>query len=66
MSRKIGKVPVTSTFQEWWESDLSDLFDDPEGITIISAVLENGTLYLICSYEEEPENRIEALQNQLQ
>jgi hypothetical protein len=47
---KISKVQITSAFNQWWESDLSDIFTEPERVVIISAVIDNGGLYLIYTY----------------
>jgi len=51
--QRLSKVQVTSAFQQWWESDLTDIFDEPDEVTIISAVIENGGLYLIYTYIDE-------------
>ena len=52
-TKVIAKVNVTSDFDNWWESDLSSLITADEGIevTIISAIVNEGSLYLIYSYE---------------
>jgi hypothetical protein len=49
----IGKVQVTAMFRDWWESDLSDIFTEPQGVKIISAVEYSGGLYLIYTHEVE-------------
>ncbi len=53
MSKKIAKVNVTSDFSRWWESDLSNLITNPDKVRIISAVVYEGTLYLIYEYDTE-------------
>jgi hypothetical protein len=55
MKKIIAKKQVTSTFDSWWESDLSTIFADINSITIISAFVEHGGLYLIYTYEIEGE-----------
>ncbi len=52
MEKVISKVQVTSAFDQWWESDLSSIFTNPDEVTIISAVVENGGLYLIYTYNQ--------------
>lgn len=49
---KLAKVCVTSFFMDWWESDLRDIFVNPDDIKIISAVIEEGKLYLIYTYND--------------
>jgi hypothetical protein len=51
MSLKLAKVQVTSGLSDWWESDLLDIFADPDRVRIISAIEYNGGLYLIYEYE---------------
>lgn len=52
MAKIISKVNVTSIFRDWWQSNLSDIFANPDDITIISAIEYNGGLYLIYTYED--------------
>jgi hypothetical protein len=47
----LAKVNVTSDLTNWWECDLSDVFVTPEKVTIISAVVDRGGLYLIYTYK---------------
>lgn len=49
----IAKVQVTSAFDQWWESNLEDVIPFPPK-QIISAVVDNGGLYLIYWYYSEP------------
>ncbi len=53
MAKKIAKVNVTGDFRSWWEIDASALFTKPEDVRIISAVVDQGTLYLIYEYETD-------------
>ncbi len=53
MSKKVSKVNVTSMFGDWWMSDLSDLFVKPDKVQIIGTVVNEGTLYLIYTYDDE-------------
>lgn len=50
MNKVLTKVQVTGAFNQWWQCDLSDIFTDVSEVNIISAVLENGSLYLIYTY----------------
>lgn len=50
MAKVISKVNVTSVFRDWWNSNLTDIFNDPDEVTIISAIEYNGGLYLIYSH----------------
>jgi hypothetical protein len=52
MDKVLAKVNVTSDIANWWESDLSDIFVNPDEVEIISAVCDNGTLYLIYTYSK--------------
>lgn len=49
----IAKVQVTSDFTRWWESDLKNVIDPSINAKIISAVVENGGLYLIYTYDSK-------------
>lgn len=52
MAKYIDKIDVTSCLRDWNGSYVKDLFTEPDKITIIGAVSDEGKLYLIYSYEE--------------
>ena len=64
MSKKISKVQVTIQFNKWWESNYSDIFTNPDKVQVTNAVVYEGSLYLIYTYDEadfiefSPENPI--------
>lgn len=49
----IDKVNVISCLRDWDGSKLSDIFLNPEKITIIGTVADEGKLYLIYSYDDK-------------
>lgn len=53
MAKMLCKVNITSVFRDWWESDLSDIFIDPNKVQIISAVTYEGGLYLIYTHDDD-------------
>lgn len=55
MKTVIAKVQVSAIFRQWWESDLSDIFTNPDEVTIVSAVVEDGGIYLIYTYKTNEE-----------
>lgn len=53
MAQYIDKIDVTSCLRDWNGEYKKNLFHEPDKITIIGAVSDEGKLYLIYTYEED-------------
>lgn len=54
MAKRLSKVCVTSnvSLESWHGIELSDIFLYPEKVQIISAVVDEGSLYIIYIYDD--------------